>query len=111
MAAASRPSNTRLNTLGAVLYRAGRFEEAVHQLGRAVEVEGGGTALDALFLAMAHQKLGHSEEARRWLRLGTAVEPIAVRNPGVIGDSSWNFALELEILRREARTMIEPNRP
>jgi tetratricopeptide (TPR) repeat protein len=111
MAVASRTNNSRLNTLGAVLYRAGRFEETVRQLRRAVEIQGGGTALDALFMAMAHHKLGHAEEARRWLRLGTAVEPVAVRNPGVIGDSSWNLALELEILRREACTMIEPNRP
>jgi serine/threonine protein kinase/WD40 repeat protein len=111
IAVASRTSNSRLNTLGAVLYRAGRFEEAVRQLDRAVQIQGGGTALDALFLAMAHHKLGHAEEARRWLRLGTAVEPIAMRNPGAIGDRAWNFTLELEILRREARTMIEPDGP
>jgi hypothetical protein len=110
MAAASSPSNSRLNTLGAVLYRAGRLEEAVGQLGRAVKVQGGGTAHDALFLAMAHHKLAHAAEARRWLRLGTAVEPIALRNPGAIGDNSWNLKLELEILRREACTHIEPNR-
>ena len=62
----------RLNTLGAVLYRAGRFEEAVRQLKRSVEVHGaGGTPYDALFLAMAHHQLGHADQARRWLRLGT----------------------------------------
>ena len=66
------PLADRLNTLGAILYRAGRFEEAVRQLERSVEVHGaGGTPYDALFLAMAHHQLGHADEARRWLRLGT----------------------------------------
>jgi serine/threonine protein kinase/WD40 repeat protein len=109
-ATASRSTSGRLNTLGAVLYRAGRFEEAVRQLGRAVEVQGaGGTAHDALFLAMAHQKLGHADEARRWLRLGTAHEPGAARKPGASRERSWVLRLELEILRREACAMIEPN--
>jgi Flp pilus assembly protein TadD len=109
LAAASRPSNTRLNTLGATLYRAGRFEEADRQLSRAVDVHGGGTALDALFLAMVQHQLGHGEEARRWLRLGNALGPDGTHDSGVIDAKSWNLKLELQILRREARAMIEPN--
>ena len=110
IATASRPTSSRLNTLGAILYRAGRFEDAVRQLRRAVEVHGAdGTPHDALFLAMAHHQLGHADEARRWLRLGTAVDPIALLGGG--GDTSWIPKLELEILRREAAAIIEPTHP
>jgi tetratricopeptide (TPR) repeat protein len=110
LAVASRPTSSRLNTLGAILYRAGRFEDAVRQLRRSVEVQGAdGTPYDALFLAMAHHQLGHADEARRWLRLGTVVDPIALR--GGSGDTSWIPKLELEILRREATSIIEPIHP
>jgi Flp pilus assembly protein TadD len=112
MAAANRPDNTRLNTLGAILYRAGRFEEAVRQLRRAVEVYGAeGTPYDALFLAMAHQQLRHADEARRWLRLGTAVDSRSVANHLVSGETPWFSRLELEVLRREATALIEPIHP
>jgi tetratricopeptide (TPR) repeat protein len=111
-AVASSPVSGRLNTLGAILYRAGRFESSVRQLMRAVEAGGGdGTPHDALFLAMAHHQLGHAEEARHWLRLGTAAEPIASSKPRASGDTSWIPRLELHILRREACAMIEPPRP
>jgi WD40 repeat protein len=111
-AAASRRSSRRLTTLGAVLYRAGRFEKSIRQLSRAVELKGtDGTPYNALFLAMAHYRLGHANEARRWLRLGTAVDPIAMRTRDATGDTSWIRRLELEILRREARALIEPTHP
>jgi hypothetical protein len=100
-----------MNTLGAILYRAGRFEEAIRQLRRAGELHGAdGTPFDALFLAMAHHQLGHAEEARRWLRLGRSVDPIPTRDPGD-RDASWISRLELEILQREASAMIEPIYP
>jgi serine/threonine protein kinase/WD40 repeat protein len=112
LAAASRPEAGRFNTLGAILYRAGRCEESIRQLTRAVAFHGAsGTPFDAVLLAMAHHQLGHAKEARRWLQLGTAAEPTAPPRPGVRGGSSWIPALELEILRREARGMIDPARP
>ena len=60
---------------------------------------------------MAHYQLGHAEDARRWLRLGTAPNALAMRTPGARGDTSWIPGLELEILRREASAMIEPIHP
>jgi hypothetical protein len=57
---------------------------------------------------MAHHQLGHAEEARRWLRLGTAVDPLATQTPSALGGTSWIAPLELEILRREASAMIDP---
>jgi Flp pilus assembly protein TadD/uncharacterized protein with WD repeat len=54
-------------TLGAALYRAGRFEDAIRTLEQAVKLHGkGGTPWMKLFLALAHQRLGHADEARTW---------------------------------------------
>jgi hypothetical protein len=53
---------------------------------------------------------GVQEQARRWLRPETSVDPIAMRGTGD-RDTSWISWLELEILRREASAMIEPIDP
>jgi serine/threonine protein kinase/WD40 repeat protein/tetratricopeptide (TPR) repeat protein len=63
------------NTRGIALYRAGRFSEAVVALEKSLSVgKGQFDAFDLFFLAMAHQRLGHREDARpcfdrgvRWL--------------------------------------------
>jgi hypothetical protein len=57
-----------LNTLGAALHRAGRFQEAISRLEEGIRKRDG-TSLpqDWAFLSMAHQRLGHRREARRWL--------------------------------------------
>src|SRR5262249_55980155 len=56
-----------LETLGAALYRAGRYADAVRRLEEAAKLRGaGGGEGTHLFLAMAHARLGHAEEARRW---------------------------------------------
>jgi hypothetical protein len=97
----------RLNTLGALLYRAGRFADAVRQLERSVDAHGaGGTAHDALFLAMAHGRLGHGEEARIWLRRGDIPVSVATFNAGANGDTPWIPRLELDFLRREAAATV-----
>jgi tetratricopeptide (TPR) repeat protein len=57
------------NTLGAALYRAGKWEEAVRVL---EQNHGAAAASDWLFLAMAHSRLGHAEPARaHWNRAVT----------------------------------------
>jgi eukaryotic-like serine/threonine-protein kinase len=54
-----------LNTLGVVLYRAGRYGEAIPILERSLTVNRGEiSAYDLVFLAMAHHRLGHRAEAR-----------------------------------------------
>lgn len=107
--AASRPEPNRLNTLGAILYRAGGFDEAARQLEHSVEVHGaGGTAYDALFLAMTYHRVGDDERALRWLRQSDS-PPVAALKPDAAGDSSWIPQLELDLLRREAVEMIGPS--
>jgi tetratricopeptide (TPR) repeat protein len=54
------------NTLGVAHYRAGDPRSAVAALGHARAL-GGGTAFDDVFLAMAHARLGESEQARQAL--------------------------------------------
>ena len=57
-----------LNTLGAALYRAGRFAEAVRRLDEGIQKRNGESIwADWVFLAMAHHRLGHHDKARRWL--------------------------------------------
>jgi eukaryotic-like serine/threonine-protein kinase len=61
-----------LHILGGALFRAGRFEEAIRRLeeafrlGRHESIPEDLPSL-AMFRAMAHHRLGHNEEAHRWL--------------------------------------------
>ena len=52
--------------LGKALYRAGEFEQAIDEIQRASKVSRL-RAVDWCFLAMAHQQLGHSDDAGRCL--------------------------------------------
>ena len=89
-----------LHTLGAVLYRAGRFDEAVSRLNEAIRLQG---ATDEIvhwpFLAMAHHRLGHRDDARRWLNR------LRYRLPSDDPNRFWE-ELELGLLRSEAEAVI-----
>ena len=54
------------NTLGVAQYRAGESKAAIESLGKSLALRDGGDAFDWFFLAMAHQRLGHKDEARTW---------------------------------------------
>jgi tetratricopeptide (TPR) repeat protein len=90
-----------LNTLGAALYRAGRYDEAIRRLEEAIQARGGGqgNATDWPFLAMAHHRKGNREEARRWLeRLAdyrTSEEP-----------NRFSYDLLIRLLRSEAEAVV-----
>ena len=78
---AGRPERGRersdvLNTLGASLYRAGRFGEAIRRLNESIQaLDGGDVPKGFAFLAMAHHRLGHGDEAKRWLDKLVAYQP------------------------------------
>src|SRR5207237_4414283 len=58
-----------LTEQGALAYRAGRFQEAVPLFEQSLRAnpKPGAVVLNWLWLALAHQRLGKAEEARRWL--------------------------------------------
>jgi tetratricopeptide (TPR) repeat protein len=101
LAVQSEPKNANYrNTLGAILFRAGEYQEAVRVLNESIRLhDKGGTALDYLFLTMAYHKFGQADEARTWLDKGLRV------NPGEKSLSD-NDRLELQLLRREAATLL-----
>jgi WD40 repeat protein/predicted Ser/Thr protein kinase len=89
-----------LNTLGAALYRAGRFELAILRLEGAISDRNGEEEpQDWPFLAMAHHRLGHHDEARRWL------DRFRKRQPSVDPEEFWN-ELEIRLLRSEAEAVV-----
>jgi tetratricopeptide (TPR) repeat protein len=102
---------TGLRTLGAALYRAGRFDEAVGKVDESLESQGGRGPLDWLFLAMAHHRLGHTDDAHQWL--DKAAEWIdEKRESGIYGAApDWTERLERQLPRREAEALIGADRP
>jgi tetratricopeptide (TPR) repeat protein len=110
-----------VNQLGAALYRAGRFEEAVARLTEATELSCHPYRTNVLstwfYLAMAHHRLGHADEARRWLDWAAQATQQALKSPaepparsanrdGVIAPD-WSRRLTLGLLRREAEQLIQ----
>jgi tetratricopeptide (TPR) repeat protein len=112
-----------LSTLGAALYRAGRFDDALKRLQEAnasykpADEQRTAIAYVWCFLVMAHHRLGHAAEARQWLN--KAVTQIDGRLAGSLphgGDGKtsagsaasipWNRRLTLGLLRREAEVLL-----
>jgi WD40 repeat protein len=94
------PRSEVLKTLGAALYRAGRFEEATRRLDESMQTRGdGGDLRGVAFLALAHHRLGHRDEATRWLDKLVAYQP----------KEGFDFSrddVEIRILHREAESLI-----
>jgi tetratricopeptide (TPR) repeat protein len=116
MAVANAPSDVNLRALGAILYRAGRYEQSIQRLGEATKAHpSGGAAYEWLFLTMSHHRLGHSDEAQRWLE--KAVEWIELAEQGKLQDSSTPTPLSpadrliFQMLRREAEALIKSTTP
>jgi Flp pilus assembly protein TadD len=89
-----------LNTLGAALYRAGQFEDAIRRLEEGIKLRRGvEEPQDWPVLAMTHHHLGHRDEARRWLN--------RLRNhqPSDDPNKFWD-ELEIRLLRSEAEAVI-----
>jgi tetratricopeptide (TPR) repeat protein len=90
-----------LNTLGAVLYRAGRHREAVARLEEGVAAKGGkGDPADWALMALAHHGLGDPAKAREYLARLPEYRPQE-------GRLSWAH-MAAEVLRREAAVLLKP---
>jgi tetratricopeptide (TPR) repeat protein len=103
--AASPKDANWLNTLGAVLYRAGRYADAIGKLQDGIKIRNDvGTASDWLFLALAHHKLGHADESKKWL---TKAQQWIDQAPKEGANAlPWDQRLELRLLRAEAEEAI-----
>jgi tetratricopeptide (TPR) repeat protein len=89
-----------LRTLGAALYRAGRFDKAIRRLEEGIQLRAGASApSDLPFMAMAHHRLSHHDEAHRWLDRLQNLQPSADPN------KFWD-ELEIRLLRSEAEAVI-----
>jgi tetratricopeptide (TPR) repeat protein len=112
--AADRKNSDKLLTVGAVLYRAGRFPEAARRLAEAAAAFKGtpnprcSPQYSRLFLAMAQHRLGQAQEAKASLQ--DAVKAIDRPRPDGLGLSPsvpWNRRLTLQLLRREAEELAK----
>jgi hypothetical protein len=124
-----------LNTVGSVLFRAGRVKEAIVRLEQAIQNRAPYELVhDELFLAMANHRLGNHKEADRYLRIArewmdryrnpaavcgslaagqvgpihTATALLAERPDPRSGQSDFGLRnwLEMEVLRAEAERVV-----
>ena len=97
--------------LGAVLYRAGRFEEAVQRLTQADQLAKDDYLVPAepwFFLAMAHHRLGHGEESKKWLGNAVAWTENALReHEQGVKEFPWIPAIKVKLLRQEAEALLK----
>jgi tetratricopeptide (TPR) repeat protein len=82
---------------GRLLYRAGNYQEAAARLQEGLGLDTEGTAVDRLFLAMAHHRLGQVQPARREWDKACGESPA--------GDF-W-AQVEAQLLRNEAQVLIQ----
>jgi serine/threonine-protein kinase len=106
-----------LTEQGALHYRAGRFPQAVALFEQSLRADPkvGKAVLNWLWLALAQQRLGRSELARRWLDKATAWldqyrDGMPDRAEEELGLHLHNW-LEAHVLRREAEALIQPADP
>jgi len=96
--------------IGAALYRAGKFAEALTELDRAIE-QGRLRCKpwEWLFAALAHEKLGHRAQARRYINQSKEWIEEADRREVEPGSELWfdpYQPLEIKQLYREAFALI-----
>ncbi len=106
-----------LTEQGALHYRAGQFQEAAALFEQSLlaNAKPGQAVLNWLWLALAQQRLGKTEEARRWLDKATAWldqyrDGMPAHAEEELGLHLHNW-LEANVLRREAETMVRPADP
>ena len=106
-----------LTEQGALAYRAGRFQQAVPFFEQSLQADpkSGRAVLNWLWLALANQRLGKAEEARRWLEKAQAWldqyrDGMPARAEEEFGLHLHNW-LEAHVLRREAEALIPSTGP
>jgi tetratricopeptide (TPR) repeat protein len=100
-----------LQGLGAILYRAGRFDEAVRRLEEVdlLEKQGGSNfsrACTGSFLAMAHHRLHHAAEARKQLDAARDQTVKALGDERGSTKPDWKDRVTSTLVRREAEALV-----
>lgn len=104
-----------LNTMGVLLYRAGRFQDAVTMLNESItQNDNRGIVEDWVFLSMAYRRLGREDEAIRWLeqsRVGIK-NARGITRPGQRrrAPPNWDQGPINERLLREAEALEMPSK-
>ena len=100
-----------IRSLGAILYRAGKFDEAAQQLAPlAVNAEKSSPAAKTssvyplFFLAMAQHQLGKKDEARATLQKAADLAQAELSDD--TNPPRWNRKLTLELLQKEAEGLL-----
>jgi tetratricopeptide (TPR) repeat protein len=91
-------------------FRSGRFEPAIEWLGKVHPLNAARDSTVDFFLAMAHHRLGHAEEARDALSKGVKlIDHWLPTYPTVSGEETSGIEnwLICQIMRREAEGLIE----
>jgi tetratricopeptide (TPR) repeat protein len=106
-----------LTEQGALAYRAGRFQQAVPLFEQSLRADPmlGRAVLNWLWLALANERLGNADEARRWLAkaqtwLDQYRDGMPARAEEELGLHLHNW-LEAHVLRREAESLISSEGP
>jgi Tfp pilus assembly protein PilF len=101
-----------LGTRGSVLYRAGRYEDAVSQLNEAIEAHGkGGAFEDLVFLAMAQSHLKQADRANQTLRKALALYEEKMKPPKSGPPAlDWSTRVQWRQLRKEAEALVHKDR-
>ena len=107
----ARPDDAIVATaLGALLFRAGKFEQAITRLSEASQFEGDRRSSPVYawsFLAMAHHRLGHAAEAKSWRdKAVTAAEQVLSDHAKGSGEPvPWRRRLTLKLLSEEVKAL------
>jgi WD40 repeat protein len=94
-----------LGVFGGVLYRGGKYEDAIRRLLESGRTRDSNTATEWLFLAMAHHRQGHAGEARQWLDKAKKWLDDNKRSEAYTA-LSWVHKLEVELLCAEAEALV-----
>ena len=101
VAADEREASSDQGTIGALLYRQGRYGEAAAVLEKVVGPQRGGEVADRVFLGMTWNRLGRRVEARQLLDHATREGRAKLHNDE-LGSQDWAGRAELTALLREA---------
>jgi WD40 repeat protein/tetratricopeptide (TPR) repeat protein len=110
----SQPQNRHYHSiLGAALYRARQYPQAVKELQETVKQQGpAGKAMDRMFLAMARHHLNQGKQARQLLDQAVKWMEANLGRPLSQGNLlDWNKQMELRLVRAEAEALLKQAKP